>query len=290
MDAKDFQLLAALHQDARQSYRSLGRCISLTAPAVRERLTRLQELGVLRGYGLRIDPSIFDRDQLLIFFQGEWTQRHVEKALAAPDVAFVVWRLDGALAIAVWPCDPQKSVRHLANILQARPTRQGLTERRQNLRPLSIIDWQVIDVLIDDPKIPLKKIIELTGLSPKTIRKRLETLVESSIISIMPLVGSSTGSGETVSYLAIVGNVDMKELYRLMGDIILVNKTEKPPMKYLLCREADLGNLTAKTSALSKLPGVKSVDTALNRELLFATEFAHSLVREKIKKLERLYQ
>lgn len=106
----------------------------------------------------------------------------------------------------------------------------------------------------------------------------------------MPLVGPSTGSGETVSYLAIVGNVDMKELYRLMGEIILVNKTEKPPMKYLLCREADLGNLTTKTSALSKLPGIKSVDTALNRELLFATEFAHSLVREKIKKLERLYQ
>lgn len=59
MDAKDFQLLAALHQNARQSYRSLGRHASLTAPAVRERLKRLQDLGVLHGYGLRIDPGIF---------------------------------------------------------------------------------------------------------------------------------------------------------------------------------------------------------------------------------------
>jgi hypothetical protein len=63
---------------------------------------------------------------------------------------------------------------------------------------------------------------------------------------------------------------------------------QKPPMKYLLCSESDLGSLTAKTNALRKLPGVKSVTTTLNRELIFATEFMHSLVREQIKKLERL--
>ena len=41
MDAKDFRLLVALHEDARASYRSLGRRVSLTAPAVRDRLARL---------------------------------------------------------------------------------------------------------------------------------------------------------------------------------------------------------------------------------------------------------
>jgi hypothetical protein len=74
----------------------------------------------------------------------------------------------------------------------------------------------------------------------------------------------------------------------LFDDAILVNKMQKPPMKYLLCSESDLGSLTAKTNALRKLPGVKSVTTTLNRELIFATEFMHSLVREQIKKLERL--
>jgi hypothetical protein len=74
----------------------------------------------------------------------------------------------------------------------------------------------------------------------------------------------------------------------LFDNAILVNKTQKPPMRYLLCSESDLGSLTAKIKALNKLQGVKSVTTTLNRETLFAREFMHSLVREQIQKLEQL--
>jgi DNA-binding Lrp family transcriptional regulator len=286
MDSKDFQLLAALHQDARQSYRALGRRAALTAPAVRERLKRLYEQDILRGYGLRIDPSIFGRDQLIASFQGEWTRKDLDKVLAAPDVAFAAWRLDGGLMGAVWSTGSGISIRKLADALGAKPSMGAFTGRR-NLDPLSVLDLQIIDALIDDPTMPLKKIIELTGLSPKTIRKRLETLFESSIISILPRLGPKTGSGEVVYYLAVIGEVEMKEIHKLFGDAVLVNKTQKPPMKYLLCRESDLGSLTAKIKTLNKLPGVKSVTTTLNRELLFATGFMHSLVREQIQKLEQ---
>ena len=288
MDSKDFQLLRALHQDARQSYRSLGRHASLTAPAVRERLKRLKDQGILQGYGLRIDPSIFGRDQLIVSFQGEWTSRDLEKVLASLDVAFAAWRLDGGLIAAVWSTESGRSIRKLADALGSKPSTGAFTERRHDLRPLSVLDLQIIDTLIDDPKIPLKKIMELTGLSPKTIRKRLAALFESSIISILPLLGPMTGSGEVVYYLLIIGEVEMKELHRLFDNAILVNKTQKPPMKYLLCSESDLGSLTAKIKALNRLPGVKSVTTTLNREILFATEFMHSLVHEQIQKLEQL--
>jgi DNA-binding Lrp family transcriptional regulator len=287
MDSKDFQLLAALHQDARQSYRSLGRRAALTAPAVRERLKHLQEQGILQGYGLRIDPSIFDCDQLVVSFQGEWTRQDLDKVLDAPDVAFAAWRLDGGLIAAVWSRESGRSIRKVADALGAKPSTGAFTERRHDLHPLSVLDLQIIDALIDDPTIPLKKIIELTGLSPKTLRKRLEALFESSIISILPRLGPMTGSGEVVYYLAVIGEVEMKELHRLFDNAILVNKTQKPPMKALLCSENDLGSLTAKTRALGKLPGVRSVTTTLNRELLFATEFMHSLVREQIQKLEQ---
>ncbi len=286
MDSKDFQLLAALHLDARQSYRSLGRRALLTAPAVRERLKRLREQDILRGYGLRIDPSIFARDQLIVSFQGEWRQQDLTKVMAVPDVAFAAWRLDGGLIAAVWSDGSGQSIRKLAGALGAKPTNGAFTARH-HLRPLSVLDLQIIDALIDDPTIPLKKIIESTGLSPKTIRKRLESLFRSSIISILPLLGPKTGSGEVVYYLLIMGEVEMKEIHRLFDNAVLVNKTQKPPMKYLLCSENDLGTLTAKINTLNNLPGVKSVTTTLNREMLFATEFMHSLVREQIQTLEQ---
>ncbi len=51
-------------------------------------------------------------------------------------------------------------------------------------------------------------------------------------------------------------------------------------MKYLLCRASGLADVTSRIHMVRKLPGVVSVVITLNRELLVATEFAHSLVRD----------
>ena len=56
LDATNRQLLAALQEDARVSLAELGRRVGLTAPAVGERLGRLEEAGVIRGYHADIDP------------------------------------------------------------------------------------------------------------------------------------------------------------------------------------------------------------------------------------------
>src|SRR5690606_12869579 len=56
LDARDWQLLEALQQDARQGYAELGRQVGLSAPAVAERVHRLEEAGVIAGYRAIVDP------------------------------------------------------------------------------------------------------------------------------------------------------------------------------------------------------------------------------------------
>jgi Lrp/AsnC family leucine-responsive transcriptional regulator len=57
MDAKDWQLLEALQQDARLGYAELGRKVRLSAPAVAERVKRLEEAGVITGYRAVVEPK-----------------------------------------------------------------------------------------------------------------------------------------------------------------------------------------------------------------------------------------
>ncbi len=54
-DEADLALLRALAQDARQSQRALARAIEMSAPAVADRLARLERSGVIRGYRVDID-------------------------------------------------------------------------------------------------------------------------------------------------------------------------------------------------------------------------------------------
>jgi len=105
VDSKDFRLLVALHENARLSYRSLGQRVSLSAPAVRERLNRLEARGILQGYWLYIDPNALDREDLMVFYRGDWDREDALKALDVEDVAFVAWKLDGSLSVQVWPRD-----------------------------------------------------------------------------------------------------------------------------------------------------------------------------------------
>jgi Lrp/AsnC family leucine-responsive transcriptional regulator len=56
LDETNSRLLEELQRDARLSLAELGRRVGLTAPAVAERLSRLEREGVIRGYHADIDP------------------------------------------------------------------------------------------------------------------------------------------------------------------------------------------------------------------------------------------
>jgi Lrp/AsnC family transcriptional regulator, leucine-responsive regulatory protein len=56
LDATNLRLLAELVEDARLSQAELSRRVGLSAPAVAERLSRLEREGVIRGYRAEIDP------------------------------------------------------------------------------------------------------------------------------------------------------------------------------------------------------------------------------------------
>ncbi len=56
LDATDRQIVAELARDGRISFAELGRRVSLSSPAVTERVRRLEEIGVITGYRAEIDP------------------------------------------------------------------------------------------------------------------------------------------------------------------------------------------------------------------------------------------
>jgi Lrp/AsnC family leucine-responsive transcriptional regulator len=57
LDRKNVELLRHLNDDPQIGVAELARRIGMSAPAVRERLQRLKESGVVRGYRLEVDPA-----------------------------------------------------------------------------------------------------------------------------------------------------------------------------------------------------------------------------------------
>jgi Lrp/AsnC family transcriptional regulator, leucine-responsive regulatory protein len=56
LDARNVQILALLAGNPRMSVSELARTVGMSAPATRERIQRMEDAGVIRGYRLEIDP------------------------------------------------------------------------------------------------------------------------------------------------------------------------------------------------------------------------------------------
>jgi DNA-binding Lrp family transcriptional regulator len=236
---------------------------------------------------LSIDSSVFDCNDLLLFFHDDFSRKTILKAFKAPDVSWVVWKMDGQMIVRLWTKNEREASDNLAKILGVRPSVQALTPRKKRGTPVSIMDLSIMDALVDDPKVSFDEIIKSTRLSPKTVRKHLNRLLETKTISVDPILGALTDSGELIYPLVVAGSVSMDDVRKIMGETAQIRHTLEPPMKYVLCKASSLADLITKTRALENLQGVESVTISLNREMLVSTDLRHSLIREEIRKLKK---
>jgi Lrp/AsnC family leucine-responsive transcriptional regulator len=56
IDSIDAKILMTLSLDARTSLAEIGRIVGMSAPSVAERVRRLEDVGAIQGYSIRIDP------------------------------------------------------------------------------------------------------------------------------------------------------------------------------------------------------------------------------------------
>lgn len=82
LDPTDRAIIRELERDARSTWAQVGRSVSLTAPAVRERVRRMERAGVITGYGAWIDPARVGRGIGAFVRIATTNQQRVERLVA----------------------------------------------------------------------------------------------------------------------------------------------------------------------------------------------------------------
>ncbi|MGH9063325.1 MAG: Lrp/AsnC family transcriptional regulator [Acidimicrobiales bacterium] len=151
VDAVDLLILRCLAGDARLSQRRLAREVGMSAPAVADRLARLERLGVIRGYRVDIDWRKLGYPLIvyigLATVQGGPQQRLLSALAALPEVedAQVI---TGPQDILVRLC--LRDHQHLREVLFERIWNLPGINRSESYISLGTIPPKVFDVdLID---------------------------------------------------------------------------------------------------------------------------------------------
>lgn len=89
-DAKDHQIIRMLQENARMSLAELAARVNLAPPSVRERLTKLEKQGVIKGYSAVLDTKKLGLDVtvfMLVTLSDHTQKQHVLDALGrVPEV------------------------------------------------------------------------------------------------------------------------------------------------------------------------------------------------------------
>ncbi|MBD0323805.1 MAG: Lrp/AsnC family transcriptional regulator [Aldersonia sp.] len=85
-DALDRRIIASLERNARASYATIGAEVGLSAPAVKRRVDRLVDMGVITGFHASVDPRALGHDV------SAFVELYTEGRTAAVEIARIVAR------------------------------------------------------------------------------------------------------------------------------------------------------------------------------------------------------
>jgi DNA-binding Lrp family transcriptional regulator len=99
MDEIDHRIVALLRENARRSFQDIGERVSLSAPAIKRRVDRLERDGVIRGYSANVDPSAIGWNThafVELFCEGRMSGDEVREAVSEYPEVEAAYTIAGA--------------------------------------------------------------------------------------------------------------------------------------------------------------------------------------------------
>lgn len=98
LDATDQAILLELQKNARASFTDIGGEVGLTSPAVRERIRKMEDAGIILGYRTILNPALIGnpiRALVSLKSKHEWPEQYVPQFLDKIPEVLRYWGVTG---------------------------------------------------------------------------------------------------------------------------------------------------------------------------------------------------
>jgi len=222
MDEIDLFIIKKLFENSRLTYRQLADMTDMSVSAIHKRIKNLEEEGIINAYIAR--PSAIALKSLWIIIFGNSKAKSmdaVSKELGQHEsVEFVAIAGGKFVYVSAFlrnVSELKDYTIYVSKTAQISAPTVGIVNVPYitTPEPLTIIDYKILKTLNRDARKPITDIAEDVGLSAKTVRKRLDRMIENKLalfsIFYTPLYGNSF---ITVFHLHLNEGTDMNSIIR----------------------------------------------------------------------------
>jgi len=198
-----------LQSDFRKSYRSVARKLRVDEVTVRNRIKRFQQSGFLKGYQLIVNPALLGVRLGQLWFDvrpPSGKEDLIRKLSLMHGVLAVSDSYGSSLSLIIMYGDEISAEKEFG-LIAMMSNAQSLV--RANIPfpgcaiELTHTDWRIIKALHTDPRQSYSVISRKVGISQKTIKRRLQRMIEERALFVIPSWNPKALEGAIIADLVV---------------------------------------------------------------------------------------
>ncbi|MFW9795556.1 MAG: winged helix-turn-helix transcriptional regulator [Candidatus Thorarchaeota archaeon] len=190
MDSIDKKILLALDENCRLSYQSLAEQLGLTATAIKKRMDRLNETGVIEECSIILRPAMMDSDYLIALLHTDGSENEetfieqIGSNLMVVQVGQLVTSV-GRLYFLHCEYEGAEGLQNLGTFLRTMDSVTDielhtiLTSRGEKFE-IKKLHLRVLKYLLEDARMQVSEISERTGLTSRRVSRAIQEMQDST--------------------------------------------------------------------------------------------------------------
>jgi len=279
LDEKDKEILLTLVSNCRTPYETLARKLGITATAVKKRVKKLIDTGVIVRFTIDLSMAMVDGGAFLALISTDGSEKEDEfvKQIGSQGIAREVGSSSASLYTAIGTYVGPDGLREFGSFVRGIKCVRKVELHTLIWEPGKRIEatklqLKVLRSLIENPRMSVEDISRQTGLTAKKTRAILNQLIESEAISLG--LRMKLSAGDSVSFLS---RIEWDERLANLGQVLdfltkafpveywfpLISANE--PVVFAVFVVRSLSDVARITNEINRAPFVKSSMTLLGK-------------------------
>lgn len=289
----------------RRSFRSIAKTIKTDQHAIRKRIRRLQEQGVIKRWYIAVNPALFGLKtaSLQLFLPANSDKDEIMHKISSsfPNVGFICNHLEPRLIVILYyenSKDLDDDIDKLMKITKASGLNKLPKLFRECEAKMRKSDWKIMSSLLQDPWKPYSAISKELKISSRTVKRRVEALARDGAVYLMVDLNMRAVEGIIPADLIVFYenssniNSSLKEKTRLqiadyLGDqLFFFDPNFAPDADHFALILSSISKSQEIQKWVSEKEGVKQSDVSILLDVFPRLGLYEGLVTNRIKQQE----
>jgi DNA-binding Lrp family transcriptional regulator len=308
LDNTDLKIIRLLARDSRIPFNNIASVVGITSNAIKERINKMVSNGVIRSFGVIINPVIFGYEKECVLrvknINKTINEQDLFKKLSLlGDIFIYVKQLEGAAAFFALFVrgGAEDKIGILADLLKPAQLKSVFGRYKPVNMRIHSSDLEIMKcLLLSDSRMPVEDIAKETSLSTKTVARRLEKIVENSILQFTIITDLSsmqlTGIIEFVVLIDVHASYHQNIVVRIYNEMqeYLFHPLDDPvqyPINYSINYQKELviasfccANISTVNLILRRLESYEGVNTVETLTIASETRIYQDWLKSEIDK------